>query len=91
MSEPKPGKPVLRYLGDAQVERANELALARVGQPEPLHGLNGTMRVEMSHAVTACGRCGGVFGGSGEKWRDGKLIARCVTKRCVCKRKRAPR
>lgn len=85
---PRPRKPILVWCADPDIERQNELALARVGGPESLHDLNGAVATDMSHAVIACGRCGGVYGGDGVKWRDGKIVGRVPTKRCECKRGR---
>lgn len=83
-TKPERRKPILVWEPDIDMDAFYRLNLARVGQPENPHRMNETMLVDMPRCVTACGRCGGVYGGSGI-YRHG----RCPTKRCVCKRHRA--
>lgn len=89
---PKPRRPILVHCEDLIQERQDAMALERVGRPESLHDMNATVRVDMSHAVIACGRCGGVYGGDGVKLDEaGNIIGRCPTKRCTCRGRRAAR
>jgi len=80
-------QPILQWAADEEQDRADELALGRVGLPEPAHALNGAELVDMSHCVIGCGRCGGVYGGDGLVVRNGVQRGSCPTKRCICKRK----
>lgn len=85
---PKPRRPILVHCADPIQERLDALALERAGRPESTHDMNATVRVDMSHAVIACGKCGGVYGGDGVNLDDaGNVIGRCPTKRCTCRRR----
>lgn len=83
MSAPRPKRPVLSMCPDPIQDRLDEMALARAGQSELDHPLNMSQRTDLLHAVIACGRCGGVYGGDGIF--EGK--GHCPTKRCTCKRR----
>ena len=67
----------------------DDLALAHVGKPELAHPLN-VERIDMAHAVIACGQCGGVYGGDGVVVRNGVVRGRCPTARCTCKGRLVP-
>lgn len=74
MSEPTRGQPRLTWIADEQQERADAIALERVGQREVLE------MVTPSRIVTGCGRCGGVYGG------DEETLKR-YPRHCACKRR----
>ncbi len=82
--DPSIGKPVLSWCDDEAADALERLVLARVGRPELPHPLN-VERIDMAHAVVACGRCGGVYGGDGLVIRNGVVRGRCPTARCTCK------
>ncbi len=74
-------RPVLIWERDEEHEALELLATKRVGGIELSHDLNRPQRVDMSHAVIACGACGGLRGGDGMK----PGVGSCPTKRCECR------
>jgi len=84
--KPTPTKPLLSWCEDEAARALERIVLERVGRAENEHPLNGAQRLDLSHCVIACGRCGGVYGGDGIVLRDGVVMGRCPTKRCTCRR-----
>jgi hypothetical protein len=84
---PTPCKPLLSWCEDEAARALERIVLERIGKPESKHPLNGAERIDMSHCVIGCGRCGGVHGGDGIVSREGVEKGRCPTKRCTCSRK----